>query len=534
VMTLYHVETVPSVGDAQPLFIAPTDAHPRLVWLNDPRFTVASAWTEPTPPTATPEAGYTQADTWQTWIYQDNGIAIRLDYQGQTLDLEAIPPENALEGIADSDIARPTRLAASSDGDWLVYVLGVNNSLYIQIYDTTQNRILMTYRIDGPEGTRLSHTLERAPHNLLNETRTALAFGYGKEAGWQIDIVDVGSGSVFTSLMPESPAMRRLITDVAFGVVPVVQAFAEGKVYFTIQGAGSFTPPYPSFVWDTVTDTVNPTLLYANPMNDTFAPTGEVIMAVIDPRLPNRADHFLYGQVNALHVYDPVTGTRTPFYNAPELWLQQPRFIQNGERILSGGVDAAGAFEGWTVLERDGEVAGLLPLMDDLIDAAGTGSGFLYLPRAEAGDTLSLVYVNTRQALDAGQSLWSIPRTGRPQIVWTAYPAQTVAYRPWRALAVPIDVGQTNSIETPVSATDLAIGGEAIVRTTGGDALMMRDAAGLDANVLTRLNSGTRVTIVNGPRTIDDLDWWQIRTPGGVAGWVVGEVDGIRTLTPIN
>jgi hypothetical protein len=52
--------------------------------------------------------------------------------------------------------------------------------------------------------------------------------------------------------------------------------------------------------------------------------------------------------------------------------------------------------------------------------------------------------------------------------------------------------------------------------------------------VLTRLNSGTRVTIVNGPRTIDDLEWWQIRTPGGVAGWVVGEADGIRTLTPIN
>jgi len=530
-MTLYHLDTTGELTDGTPLFAAPAFTHPRLIWLNDPRLTPAPLWNDPTP-IATQVAAYTQADTWQLWIYQDNGVAVRVDNQGRALDLEAIPPENALPGIVDGDILRPTRLSASPDGTLLVYALGVNDSMYVQVYDTRQNRVLMTHRIDESLGTRAPTTLDRAPHNLFNETQTAFAFGYGKAQGWQIDVLDATSGDIFTSLLPESPAMRSLITDTAFGVVPVIQAFVEGKVSFTIQGAGSFTPPYPSFVWDTVTGGVNPTLLYANPMVDTFAASGEVIMAMIDPRLPNSADRFLYGQVNALHVYDPTTGTRTPFYNAQTLWLQQPIFIQNGERILSGGVNASGAFAGWTVVERDGEVAGLLPLTDDLIAAVGTGSGFVYIPRDEAGNNLSLYYVNTRQALDAGQPIWSIPRTGRPQIVWAAYPTQEVAYRPWRSLAVPVDVGQVTLVETPQVAVVLAAGGTATVRTTGGDALLLRDAAGLDANVLTRLNSGTRITLLRGPATVAGKDWWQIQTPGGAVGWVVTEIDGIKTLTP--
>jgi|GEM_PF-1706773 len=531
VTTLYFIDTVEGLSEGTPLFIAPTESRPRLVWLDDARFIPAPPWESDSPPPVATQEVYTQEDTWQTWIYQDNGSAIRLDYEGQTLDQEAIPPENALEGITDSDILRPIGVSASPDGDWLVYALAANDSLYVQVYDTQQNRVLMTHRIASPDGTRPPHTLERAPHNLLNETQTALAFGYGGE-GWQIDIIDIGSGAVIASLAQESPAMRRLITETAFGVVPVIQAFSEGKVHFTIQGGGTLTPPYLSFAWNTVLDTVDPSLLYVNPLTDTFAPTGEIIMAMIDPRLPNTADRFLYGQLNALHVYDPTTGTRTPFYNAPELWLQTPIFIQNGERILSGGVDAAGTFKGWSVLERDGEVAGVLPLTDDLVAAAGTGSGFIYIPRDAAGDTLALYAVNTRQALDAGQLIWSTARTGRPQIVWTGSPTQPVAYRPWRSLAVPIDVGDVSLVETPQPVTELVAGGEAVVRTTGGDALYLRDAAGFDGNVLTRLNSGTRITIVRGPATEAGLDWWQIRTPGGLVGWLVDEVDGIKTLTP--
>lgn len=529
VTTLFAVETVNGLEEGVPLLVAPTESRPRLIWLNDPRFTAAPPWEIAPEPVPTEEA--LQEDLWQAWLYQDNGVAVRIDQEGQTLDQDTIPPENALEGIADTAILPPIRISASPDGDLLVYAFAANNALYVQVYDTLQNQVLMTHRIDGEDGSRPPHTLERAPHNLFNETRTALAFGYGG-IGWQIDVLDVTSGRVIASLAQESPAMRNLITETAFGVVPVIQSFAEGKVHFTIQGGGTLTPPYLAFVWDTLLDTVSPTLLYVNPMTDTFPPTGEVIMAMIDAGLPNTADRFLYGQLNALHVYDPTTGTRMPFYNAPDLWLQKPIFIQNGERILSGGVDSSGAFKGWSVLERDGELAGVLPLTDDLIDAAGTGSGFLYIPRDAAGETLSLYAVNTRQTLDSGQLVFSTPRTGRPQIAWVGYEAQTAAYRPWRSLAVPIDVGDVSLVETPQPATELIPGGIAVVRTIGGDALYLRDEAGLDGNVLTRLNSGTRVTILRGPATEDGQDWWQVQTPGGAVGWVVDEADGVKTLTP--
>jgi hypothetical protein len=158
----------------------------------------------------------------------------------------------------------------------------------------------------------------------------------------------------------------------------------------------------------------------------------------------------------------------------------------------------------------------------------------VYVPRDDTGTTLALFYVDTRQAINGGQIIWSIPLTGRPQIVWTSFPSQAVAYRPWRALAVPIDAGQQTIDEsgTPQPALELSIGGSAIVRTTGGDALLMRAAAGTESDVLTRLNSGTRVTIVDGPLVVFGQTWWQILTPGGASGWVVGETEGIRTLTP--
>jgi hypothetical protein len=528
--TLYHADTVNGLGEGVPVFTTPNESRPRIVWLNDPRMTAAPPWQSAPPPTPTADPS-AQDGTWQTWIYQDNGIAMRLDEHGGILDTVGFPADDSLLNTVEGDILPPSRISASPDGDWLVYALAANDSLYVQVYDTVEDRVLMTHRIQGDDGSRPPHTLERAPYNLFNETKTALAFGYGG-IGWQIDVMDVESGSVITSLAQESPAMRRLTTQTAFGVVPVIQSFKEGKVHFTIQGGGTLTPPYSSFVWDTVLNTVDPTLLYANPMTDTFAPTGEVIMAMIDTRLPNTADRFMYGQLNTLHVYDPTTGTRTPFYNVLDQGLQKPIFIQNGERILSGGVTAAGTFAGWTVIERDAEVDGILPLPDEIIDMAGTGSGFIYIPRDAAGETLSLYAVNTRQALDAGQLVWSIQRTGRPQIAWVGYPTHPVAYRPWRSLAVPIDVGKVDLVETPQSSTELIPGGIAIVRTTGGDALYLRDSAGLDGNVLTRLNSGTRVTIIRGPATEAGQDWWQIQTPGGVLGWVVDEADGIKTLTP--
>ncbi|MCU0512195.1 MAG: SH3 domain-containing protein [Anaerolineae bacterium] len=526
---LYTVDLAAALDAGERLFSAPVNTRPRIVWLQDSSLSAGEyvPWRfigqVAAQPTATPAAAVAgDGSAWQAWIYQDDGLAIRIDQDGTALDVDEIP-------LSSPPAAPPARLTASADGTLLAYVLRVADTARLYVYHTRRDTLLLSYRVPVAASTALAHTIERAPQaNLFTEAATALAFGYGTGDGWQIDLIDLADGTATASLRHDSPAMLALNTATAFGTVPVIQKVAGGRVHFTVQPPGALLPPYASFVWDTSADTVNPTAIYASPQTDTWAPTGEVIMSLRDERLPSIDDRFLYGQLNALHVYDPATNTRYPFYVSPQLWLYRPLFIQNGERLLSGGVDPSGAFIGQVVLERDGEQAGLLPLADDVLDAAGTGDGFIYLPQDVA--RVRVQYVNTRQALDAGVEVWSIERTGRPQLVWAGYAARPAVYRPWRVLALPVSGGAAT--DAAVSAAGLAVDGAARIRPPATAALFLHVTPSRTASILTRLNSGIEVTLLEGPVRVGGAAWWRVRTPGGVEGWVIEAVDGQPVLLP--
>ncbi len=51
------------------------------------------------------------------------------------------------------------------------------------------------------------------------------------------------------------------------------------------------------------------------------------------------------------------------------------------------------------------------------------------------------------------------------------------------------------------------------------DTLNVRDAAGLDGNVLETLAFGDTVTDLGSTETVDDIDWTQIETASGTSGW---------------
>lgn len=67
--------------------------------------------------------------------------------------------------------------------------------------------------------------------------------------------------------------------------------------------------------------------------------------------------------------------------------------------------------------------------------------------------------------------------------------------------------------ETPVFET----GDEVLVKN---GTLQLREAAGLDAEVLDVLAEATRLTVLGGPENVDGLSWYQVRTATGVSGWV--------------
>jgi WD40 repeat protein len=91
---------------------------------------------------------------------------------------------------------------------------------------------------------------------------------------------------------------------------------------------------------------------------------------------------------------------------------------------------------------------------------------------------------------------------------------------------------ETPSVE-PVEGAEISAGQLAQVQTTKGDTLNLRAEAGRDFEIITRMENGTLVTVLEGPQIIDGLNWWRLRIAEGIEGWAVDFVDGEQTLIPV-
>src|SRR5258708_26894140 len=99
--------------------------------------------------------------------------------------------------------------------------------------------------------------------------------------------------------------------------------------------------------------------------------------------------------------------------------------------------------------------------------------------------------------------------------------------------------GQSQPVAPPTSNVApplLVIGGQAIVTTTRGDTLNLRQSPGKTAPILGILKPGTLVTVLAGPQIVDGLRWWQVRGADNRTGWVIDQItdqDGTtNTLAP--
>jgi uncharacterized protein YgiM (DUF1202 family) len=61
------------------------------------------------------------------------------------------------------------------------------------------------------------------------------------------------------------------------------------------------------------------------------------------------------------------------------------------------------------------------------------------------------------------------------------------------------------------------------VTREGGLPLRLRTGAGLEHDVRDRLQPGTQMTLLEGPKEADNYSWWHIRTTDGREGWVAGQ-----------
>ncbi|MCC7448951.1 MAG: SH3 domain-containing protein [Anaerolineae bacterium] len=164
----------------------------------------------------------------------------------------------------------------------------------------------------------------------------------------------------------------------------------------------------------------------------------------------------------------------------------------------------------------------------------GWQDGFLFMPPVvNPSGSPTLIVVNTLDGLDRGTIVWrGTPGAQQLHLIYTPGNLQGEGpFTAWRQLA-PAGV-QANP---PASTGGLIIGGAAIVNTTQGDKLNVRSGPGRTFLIVARLDAGTRVTLLEGPRSADGLTWWRIRTPSGAEGWVIESIVDqgavIQTLIP--
>lgn len=479
------------------------------------------------------------AAPWSARLYNAaTGTITWVDYTGAILDQFVLPSEF---GYSYSRSA-----AVSDDGSLIAYVVSDGAAPfngYLYIYD----RAFDTVRFAFDMGATPTHSLDFTASNLnFSADGGTFAFGYANSdmSRWWAIVIDL---TTFTTagIRSTDPLPNAMGLPAEFAL-PVVQYNRDGQVIFTPVLLGTEgLPEYDAFAWDVAATTLEPDPIYRTLGSSTFLPTGEVIMALEDARLPLSTEPYAYFHPNSLQVFDPSLGLRYPFYTDSTQFFYSAKFVQGGERVLAGSIDLDNNFL-WSLMERSGSFVGILP-RESLNSVEGVLDGFIYVPTELSADLRpQLFYVETRDGLDPmeiGNVVWSgDPNANAPLIVWHSdlFTMSATAFTAWAQLAEPynpldgIPAAGSSAPEVPVG--DLRVGGEAVINTTAGDVLNVRTGAGTNFEVVARLNTGEVVTLLEGPVPSSGFTWWRVRTASGIEGWVVESVDDngtrLQTLVP--
>jgi SH3 domain-containing protein len=492
-----------------------------------------------------------QGAVWTAWLY-DTGHMTEVNASGVVVEDFTLPLPAGFDRY-------PNRAAVGHNGSPVAYVVYNSTTFQGALVVSQRDQIIASFNLP----LTISDSTEFvADASLFNEDNSMVALGYSLDGGgWGLIVLDLRSGAVSYTLRYDAPLVAALGLEAGNGLTPTVRRFNGRVVTFSmVQSGTEGQSHYDSYDWNIDSNglTLNP--VFPSLDADTFAPTGEVIMSLADERLPNHAADFTFFQANTLQVYQPTSGARYPFYNAPDQTLFSPRFIQNGELVLVDTTDSAARYH-WTVIRRDGTLMGTLPTAVTINDVRGTPDGFIYTTNTFNPGATTLVEVNTRGGLNAGSPVWTSAPGANPVIAWVGSDTAEVqaAYVPWATLAAEVyapgstpviapapdqplltpgvvSPSQISGGPTPIINRFLAAGGVAMVHTTEGDQLNIRLIPSVSADIIGKLADGERVALLEGPHTAEGFVWWKVRTASGIEGWVVESVNDngerLQTLVP--
>jgi uncharacterized protein YgiM (DUF1202 family) len=482
------------------------------------------------------------ATLWAAWLYRADGRLTRVALAGEQA---VVVDEILLPLPASYDTYPLNTISVSPDGQRMAYLAGnATQSQQLVIYDHAQRNISALYDLTGNNG-----ALGGMP--VFSPDSSRLVFGYSLiGGGWEIIVIDVNSFSIIDTLRSDDPASV-LAGVQTVDVVPYLHRYAADRVNFTLlPAAGSIPSRVDSWLWELPLRRVLPSPAFRAPDAAHYATTGEVIMALRDDRLPVGETLLMPDQANTLQVYDPNTDTLFPFYHDGTGEVHQPEFANNGAWIAFEAVTSEGT--GWQLVNREGELVGSFGAEVEIEDLAPTPDGLIYLARDAATPTIKLYSLSADAEGAPGEGVLRYDsESDQPlEIVWVGdvsgmpllgIPAEGEGQ--WAQLAPPLtggslvnnpttsDGGGTPDV-TPTPELTLRVGGTAVVNTSSGDSLNMRSDTGVQYQIRAKLERGTEVTVLDGPVNADGYNWWLVREPNGVEGWIVDFYGGQITLVP--
>ncbi|MEQ8676726.1 MAG: hypothetical protein RLP44_13290 [Aggregatilineales bacterium] len=388
----------------------------------------------------TPEANAGRG--WRAWLFNANsGLVTVVDQQGAVVNEFTLPLSQAFNYYGQN-------IAVSPSGSHILYT-AIDTSADIAnqqvfVYDVNAQFIAATYPLElGAQATTLDVRVDSA---LFDEATRHVAFGYvitsETMVGWEVVVLDYNTGIEETVLTAESAPASIIPADGL--IVPVIRAFDGVNVTFTaVFYATGGAAMYPSYVWDTTSNTLMPTEIFTSIGADVLPETREVIAPTFMESMSTAALPAEPGftvQQNVVTVYQPQTATRHVFYNDADKVIDNVRFVQDGERIAISRYDAVTDTPGlWRVIERDGTIVGETQISNSVFNVFGTPDGMVYLDLAEGP---ALVHINTRDDSLSQEVIWTgemqtfpVLVAVQPDVIVAAQEA--VAYGDWVQLTDP-------------------------------------------------------------------------------------------------
>jgi hypothetical protein len=327
---------------------------------------------------------------WTVWMYSIDGYMNEFTPIGEVVRVWKLPGMERFQLI-------PQDLFVSPSGKWIIYSGRSESTLpyTVIVHDTETGGVRHQFTLNpsadlggGPP------ELFSAMYDEANE-RAALGYFsgfYGAEPSnndnWEIGILNLETGRL-DAVLTAPPEIAQSFAGEHYYSIPVIQRFTDGIVEFAvIAGATENFPDAPTYAWNITTGDVKPIDHYTSLIADTWPATGEMIFPAQDERFgplqqcaePGSA-HMAF---NVVEVYDPVSGTRFPFYAQSDYAPRWAVFVQNGQRILIEECSLTEPHSRMILLERDGSVVNHFEGQPMIYRPVGTPDGFVYLSFLDA------------------------------------------------------------------------------------------------------------------------------------------------------